>query len=76
MTFIDKENISVITEKDWGLYLVINDPLYQEELCVVLNVGCVHPGFGLIGYSVYKMKGDDDDFQHFETKLNSYMGFL
>ena len=76
ITFIEKEKISVITEKDWGLQLLVCDPANQEELCVVLNVGCVHPGFGLIGYSVYKMRGDEDDFKQFEAKLNEYMGFL
>ena len=76
MTFIEKEGISVITEKDWGLQLLISDPSNQEDLCVALNVGCVHQGFGLIGYSLYKLQGADEDFRQFESKLNEYMGFV
>lgn len=59
--FLEKEqNISIITEQDFGLYLLISEP---HELYVSLNIGCVHPGFGLIGFSLYKIRGDENEFR-------------
>jgi len=72
LSFLEKENVSIITEQDSDMYLAINEP---ESLAVILNVGCVHPGFGMIGYSLYYISGDQRDFEGFEEKMEQFMGF-
>ncbi|OHT15224.1 hypothetical protein TRFO_14245 [Tritrichomonas foetus] len=73
LSFLEREeNISIITEQDFGMYLLIPEP---HELYVALNLGCVHPGFGLIGFSLYKISGDENEFREFENKLVEYFGF-
>ena len=73
LAFLEREdNISIITEQDFGMYLLISEP---HELYVALNLGCVHQGFGLIGFSLYKIRGDENEFREFENKLVEYFGF-
>ncbi|KAH0790481.1 CAMK family protein kinase [Histomonas meleagridis] len=71
--FLEREkNISILSEQNFCLYLLVKD---QNELYVSLNIGCVHPGFGLIGFSLYKIKGNDNEFKEFENKVTEYFGF-
>ncbi|OHS96525.1 CAMK family protein kinase [Tritrichomonas foetus] len=73
LSFLEREkDISIITEQDFGMYLLISEP---HELYVALNLGCVHTGFGLIGYSLYNIRGDENEFHEFENKLVEYFGF-
>ena len=66
------ESIDIITETDYGLYCKING---QKPIYFSLNVGCVHRGFGLIGFSLQNIRGDPLLFEQFETKLSEHMGF-
>jgi hypothetical protein len=73
LSFLEKEEVdSIITEEDFGLYILVP---CQPELYLWLAAGCVHPGFGLIGFTLYKVSGDDADFDAFENRLTEWLGF-
>ncbi|OHT17237.1 CAMK family protein kinase [Tritrichomonas foetus] len=73
LDFIDKnKDISIISEQDYSMYMLVNKP---NELYVVFTLGCLHKGIGLIGYSLYKIRGEDADFAEFETSLENFLSF-
>jgi serine/threonine protein kinase len=74
LTFLEKEpSISVLKEQDFELYLLITEP---QELHVSLRLGCVHLGFGLIGYSLANIRGDEELFRTFDRTLATYLGLF
>lgn len=74
LDFLEKEeNISIITEQDFGMYLLITEP---RELHFTLNLGCFEPGIGIYGISLYKIRGEESDFRDFERKFNAHFDFL
>lgn len=74
LDFLEKEeNISIITEQDFGMYLLITEP---RELYFTLNLGCFEPGIGIYGVSLYKIRGEESDFRDFERKFNAHFDFL
>jgi hypothetical protein len=38
-------------------------------------MGCVHSGFGLIGFNVHKVRGEDSLLEAFENQLCEFLGF-
>lgn len=72
LTFLENEtNASIITEQDFGMYLLIPKP---HELYFSMNLVCVEPGIGLIGFCFYKIRGDENEFQSFKNKIIDYLG--
>jgi len=72
-SFLSKDDsIDIISEYDFSLYCKINGP---REVYFSLTVGCVHRGFGLIGFSLLRIKGDQAVFEQFESNLSEHLGF-
>lgn len=72
-SFMQKEgNIDIINEHDFSLFCKVSG---QHEIYFSLMVGCVHAGFGLIGYTLKKIRGDQSTFDGFECKLSEYLGY-
>ena len=72
-SFMSREaGVDVITEFDYALYCRVTIP---KEMEFSLNVGCVTPGFDLIGFTLIRTKGDEQVFKDFESRLSNYLGF-
>lgn len=71
--FMSKEdNIDIVSEYDFSLYCKIKG---QREVYFSLTMGCVHRGFGLIGFTIQKIKGDQYALDDFEARLCEFLGF-
>lgn len=73
--FMQKEedvDIDIITEYDFSLYCKLNG---THEVYFSLTVGCVHRGFGLIGFTLERIRGDRATFDDFEQRLSTFLGF-
>lgn len=66
------EELDIISEYDFSLYCKLNGP---SEVYFALTVGCVHRGFGLIGFSIQKLRGDQATLDDFESRLTEFLGF-
>ena len=71
--FMSKDDeLDIISEYDFSLYCKLNGP---REVYFALTIGCVHRGFGMIGFSIQKLRGDQGHLDDWEAKLSEFLGF-